>query len=229
VFVALVTQHAKRLRHIASHLWPVRQYRIFPHYLIHGTIFEKKKVTECKTCVLIFSTVFETFLILSSSKRNIIINVRRFSCKVPVILVRFQWNMNFLGSFPNILKHRLSRKSAHWKPPSTKRTDGHDEAKSGFSQFCERPYQVCPSLGGPSLSTERDVTSWTPELPQTTNTNTTMHTAVKHAFWEMRSLAFPIVGYRSCTKLPIGSKKQKGWGSLVYTNSSVGPTVTNTN
>jgi len=38
------------------HLWPVRLYNIFPHYLINGTIFEK--VIENEMCVLIFSTTF---------------------------------------------------------------------------------------------------------------------------------------------------------------------------
>jgi hypothetical protein len=38
------------------HLWPVRLYHIFPHYLIKGTILEKKRVIEHKICVLIFST-----------------------------------------------------------------------------------------------------------------------------------------------------------------------------
>jgi len=36
----------------------------FPHYLINGTIFGKKKVIEHKIRVLIFSSNFETFLIL---------------------------------------------------------------------------------------------------------------------------------------------------------------------
>jgi len=36
------------------HLWPVRLYNCFTHYLIKGTIFEKKKkVIETKMCVLI--------------------------------------------------------------------------------------------------------------------------------------------------------------------------------
>ena len=32
------------------HLWPAPLYNIFPHYLINGTIFEKKKCTEQKKC-----------------------------------------------------------------------------------------------------------------------------------------------------------------------------------
>ena len=40
-----------------QHAMPVRLHSIFPHYLIHGTIFEKH-VTECKICVLILSKNF---------------------------------------------------------------------------------------------------------------------------------------------------------------------------
>jgi len=41
------------------HLWHLRSYNIFPHYLIKGTIFEKKNVvTEHKMCVLISSSNF---------------------------------------------------------------------------------------------------------------------------------------------------------------------------
>ena len=41
-------------------------------------------------CVLIFSTILsETFLILTRIQRDIIINLCRASCKMPVILVRF--------------------------------------------------------------------------------------------------------------------------------------------
>jgi hypothetical protein len=72
-------------------MWSVWLYQIFPHYLINGTIFgEEKKVIEHKT-VFRFSLqlLSETFLILIRTQRDIIINVHRSSCKVPVILVRF--------------------------------------------------------------------------------------------------------------------------------------------
>jgi len=57
VFVALIIQHAKRMRHTILLLWPVRLYHIFPHYLINGTIFGKK-VIQGKICVLDFYTNF---------------------------------------------------------------------------------------------------------------------------------------------------------------------------
>ena len=89
MFVALLIQHAQHMRHIVM-LWPAPLYNIFPHYLISGTIFEKKKVTEHKMCVLIFSTILsETFLSLRRTGRDMIKNVYRSSCKMPVILVGF--------------------------------------------------------------------------------------------------------------------------------------------
>ena len=61
VFVALDIQHAMRIRRVtlSSVAWPTLQF-FFPHYLINGTIFgkRKKKVIEHKLCVLIFSTTF---------------------------------------------------------------------------------------------------------------------------------------------------------------------------
>jgi hypothetical protein len=52
VFVALVIQHAKRMRLIIlyCHLWPVRLYNVFPHYLINGTIFGEKSYWTQNVC-----------------------------------------------------------------------------------------------------------------------------------------------------------------------------------
>jgi hypothetical protein len=45
VFLAVCIQNAKRMHRIKLiiSLWPVRLYNILPHYLINGTIFEKKE------------------------------------------------------------------------------------------------------------------------------------------------------------------------------------------
>jgi len=52
VAVALVLQHAKCMRCIFCHLWPVRQYRIFPHFLINGAIFEYIYILTIKCLIL---------------------------------------------------------------------------------------------------------------------------------------------------------------------------------
>ena len=84
VFVDVVFQHAKRMRHIVLSLQPVWFYHIFPHYLKNHDFPKEKIVTEHRMCVLITSTV----LILRRIQRDII-NVYWSSCNVPVILVIF--------------------------------------------------------------------------------------------------------------------------------------------
>jgi hypothetical protein len=56
-----------------------------------------------KTRVLIFFTnLSETFLIVRRIQRDIIINVHKYSCKVLIIIVRFETN------FKKILKYQVS-------------------------------------------------------------------------------------------------------------------------
>jgi hypothetical protein len=73
-------------------------YRMFPHYLIKGTIFGKKVIEQ--KCMFWFSLhiLFETLLIIRRLQRDII-NVHSSSCKVTVILVRDEWKLNFLNRF----------------------------------------------------------------------------------------------------------------------------------
>ena len=111
VFVARGIQHALRTRHVFD-MWPAPLYSIFPHYLIKGTIFEKNKVTEHKTCVFWFSLrlLSETFFILRRTERDVIKNVCRSSCKVPVcyscqILMELEFSRHIFEKYSTIIFH----------------------------------------------------------------------------------------------------------------------------
>ena len=72
------------------HQSPVWLYHIFPYYLINSAIFGKTSLNT--KCVFWFSLQFffsETFLILTRTKRDIIINVHSSWRKVLVILEMF--------------------------------------------------------------------------------------------------------------------------------------------
>jgi hypothetical protein len=68
-----------------------------------------------------------------------------FICKVPVTVVRFLWNLDFIGRFSkntqisNFTKMSAVEPSFYMRTEgwTDRRTDRHDEAKSRFSQFCE--------------------------------------------------------------------------------------------
>jgi len=87
VSVALDIQQAMRMRHIVV-CWSARIYSIFSHYHTNSTIFAKK-VTEHKMCDFFLQRVYETHLIITIIKRDMIKKVHWPSCKVTVILVRF--------------------------------------------------------------------------------------------------------------------------------------------
>jgi hypothetical protein len=98
VFVAIVIQHAVRMSHIV--FCGLSGCIIFFHFISQRHHFRKKKNIEHKMCVLISSTnLFKMFLILRKTGRDMIKNVCPSSCTLPVILVRFWWNLNYFDRF----------------------------------------------------------------------------------------------------------------------------------
>jgi hypothetical protein len=90
VFVALLIRHAKPLRRaiLSSVASPARQYFSTLFHERHD--FRGKNLLDIK-CVFWFSLqlLSERFLFLKRNERDVIINVRRYSCQVPVIFIIF--------------------------------------------------------------------------------------------------------------------------------------------
>jgi hypothetical protein len=109
VCVALVFQHAKRMRCILLLTVVCMAVLHFPLYLIKDAILEKKKLTEHKICVFIFSTNFiRNFLILRRNQGCI--NIHRPSCKIPhscQILIKLEFSQQISLT---ILKYQFSCK-----------------------------------------------------------------------------------------------------------------------
>ena len=81
----------------------------------------------------------ESYKILKNKfELHIIINAHRYSCKVPVILVRFQWDLNFLDIFSKNIQIPIFKKI---RPMGAElfykdgRKDRYDEAGSRFRNF----------------------------------------------------------------------------------------------
>jgi len=95
VSVALVIYHAIRMRCI---ILTSEACLAVPYLstISHKRYGFRENVTEHKMCVLIFSTILsQIFLVLRRIQRDIIINLNRSSCTVPVVLARLQRNLKF--------------------------------------------------------------------------------------------------------------------------------------
>jgi hypothetical protein len=141
VYVCILIIHNVKLLRLTM-LSPVTCLSL-PHFptLSHKRYYFGKKLLNIKF-VFWYSLQLlpETFLILRRSERDTIIRVYWFPCKVPVILVTFEWNLNFLNRFSKSTQIPNFIKIPHWERSCSMRTDRltDDGANSRFSQFCER-------------------------------------------------------------------------------------------
>jgi hypothetical protein len=94
------------------HLWPVRQYHIFPHYLKNGTNIEKK-VTKHKMC---FDFIYKFVLNISLSKKKSAWHIGLY-VKYPLFWLDFS---KTLIKYPYIRKY--SNVKLHENPSSGART-----------------------------------------------------------------------------------------------------------
>ena len=92
------------------HLWPVQLYNIFPT-VSHKRRDFQKTVVKHKMRDFFLRRFCETFLTLRI-EREIVKNMCRSPCKVPVTIVRFQWILNCRdrcsknAQIPNFIKIR---------------------------------------------------------------------------------------------------------------------------
>ena len=78
--IALVIEHAMRMRRMVIHMWPLRLCHIFPHYLTNGKDFGKKLLNIKCVFLLSLQVLSETLLVLSIIQRHTVINAHRSSC-----------------------------------------------------------------------------------------------------------------------------------------------------
>jgi len=138
VFVAVGIQQTMCLHHIFCGLPGSTLFSALSHKR-HD--FRKTRLLKIK-CLFLFSLrgLSETLLTLRITRRDMTIDVYRFSCKVQSVLVRFQRDFKYRDKFSrstqisNLMKIRLV--GAEPFHPD-RRTDRNDKANNRFLQFCE--------------------------------------------------------------------------------------------
>ena len=121
------------------HLWPDPLHSVFPHFLINDTILEKKNYWIRNVFWFSLQFLTERFFILNRITWDMVKMYIGLHVKYPLFLSDFNEILIFSKDFSkksqisNFMKiHPVGAELVR------KRTDRHNEANSGFSQFCER-------------------------------------------------------------------------------------------
>ena len=130
VHVALLILHATCMLQVVTSFVAPLSPPFFRHYLINGAIFGKTLLSTKSVFWFSLQLLSKTFLILRIIQRDIVINVKTSSCKVPVILERFWWNFNFLDRYSKKPKHHISSKSVQWESSCSMRTNGQKDGRT---------------------------------------------------------------------------------------------------
>jgi hypothetical protein len=151
---------------------------VFSHIISQTARFSGKCYWK-SVCFDILCVLSETFLILRRNERDITIHLHRLSYKVTVIIVRFQWNLNFLDriskKYSNIKFHENLFSGKRVVPCG--RTDKRTDRRTNMTKlivtlrnFANEPNNVHISLGL-SVFENFHVTpcTFTQSTPQPTN------------------------------------------------------------
>jgi hypothetical protein len=110
------------------HLWPVRHYNIFPHYLINWKFFEKKNYWLPN---VIFYFLCKFVWKISYFEKN---SVRYYHKCTQVMSSDFSKTLISLTRFRQIYKYQISWKSVQWEPSFSMRKDRQTDRQTWRSQ-----------------------------------------------------------------------------------------------
>jgi hypothetical protein len=155
--------------------------------------FREKSVIKLKICVLIFIPLLSEPFLIQRIQRDFIINIHRQWCKGLIILVIFEWNLNFLNSFSKNIQISNFLKICHWES-SYSHADRRTETRTDMmklivaihnfvnaSEEDERQFEIylrhcCPT----KLHTTLPVNNWdTTKRVQTKDQDLTK----EHKYW----------------------------------------------
>jgi hypothetical protein len=131
VLVALLIQHATRLRHVVTSFVAPLAHNIFRNYLIKGVIFGGKKVVQ-NVCFDFLYNLSKTFLILWRIQQDVV-NVKTYSRKVSLLFLS-DFNKTWIFS-TDFYKQKSLNVKFHQNPSSRSRvvpwgqTDGRARRK----------------------------------------------------------------------------------------------------